>query len=90
MSRDVERFMNLIWLTDYIRNLIYAENNSIEKSKDLIEILDWCKYKNVQEIIDLNNKHINRAIKEVLQNERLVKILKEETNIDIIDFEKIL
>ena len=37
----------------------------------------------VQEIINLNNYYINKAIKEVLQNERFINKIKEDTNIEI-------
>ena len=86
MCTDMELFINLIFLTDYMNNLFFTGNpDNVEKNKDILFALDdWHKYKNVQEIIDLNNKHINNAIKEVLKNERCIKIIKERTNIDII------
>lgn len=85
MSSDVERFINLINMTDYIKDLVFSKKENIEKYKDVIEMLDWNKYKDVQEVIKLNNMHINNAIKEVLSNEKFVNIIKEDTNINIED-----
>ncbi len=84
MSNDIERFINMIFLTKYMNDLLFENENSVEKNKDIIIVLEDCnKFKSVQEIIDLNNKHINNAIKEVLNNEFFLKTLKEDTNIDI-------
>lgn len=83
MSNDIERFINLIFMTNYMNNLLFKKDGGVEANKDIVEILDWNKFKSVQEIIDLNNQHINNAIKEILNNEKLVKILKDETNINI-------
>lgn len=67
-----------------MNDLLFENENSVEKNKDIIIVLEDCnKFKSVQEIIDLNNKHINNAIKEVLNNEFFLKTLKEDTNIDI-------
>ena len=74
----------MIFLTKYMNDLLFENENSVEKNKDIIIVLEDCnKFKSVQEIIDLNNKHINNAIKEVLNNEFFLKTLKEDTNIDI-------
>ena len=84
MSNDIERYINMIFLTKYMNDLLFENENSVEKNKDIIIVLEDCnKFKSVQEIIDLNNKHINNAIKEVLNNEFFLKTLKEDTNIDI-------
>ena len=84
MNNDIERFINMIFLTEYMNDLLFENENSVEKNKDIIIALEDCnKFKSVQEIIDLNNKHINNAIKEVLNNEFFLKTLKEDTNIDI-------
>ena len=84
MSNDIERFINMIFLTKYMNDLLFENENSVEKNKDIIIVLEDCnKFKSVQEIIYLNNKHINNAIKEVLNNEFFLKTLKEDTNIDI-------
>lgn len=85
MSSDIERFINLINMTDYMKSLIFSEKENVEKYKDVIELLEWNKYKDVQEIIKLNNEHINNAIKEVLSNEKFIEIIKEDTNINIED-----
>lgn len=67
-----------------MNDLLFENEDSVEKNKDIIIALeDWDKFKNVQEIVNLNNKHINNAIKEVLNNEYFLKTLKEDTNIDI-------
>lgn len=84
MSNDIECFINMIFLTEYMNDLLYNDKDGIEKNKDIIYLLqDWNKYKNVQEIIELKNKHINNAIKEVLNNDFFLKKLREDTKIDI-------
>lgn len=83
MSSDIERFINLINMTNYMNNLIFTKKENVEKYKDIIETLDWSRYKDIQEIIELDNTHINNAIKEVLSNEKFVKVIKEDTNINI-------
>ena len=75
--------MNLICMTNYMTNLIYGKIGNVEKYKDVIKLFDWFQYKEAKDIVKLNNKHINNAIKEVLQNERFVKILNEETDINV-------
>lgn len=85
MSSDIERFINLINMTNYMNNLIFTKKENVEKYKDIIETLDWSRYKDIQEIIELDNTHINNAIKEVLSNEKFVKVIKEDTNINIED-----
>ena len=77
-------------MTNYMTNLIYGKTGNVEKYKDVISLFDWFQYKEVNDIVRLNNKHINNAIKEVLQNKRFVKILNEETNIDVEEIEQIL
>ncbi len=84
MSSDMEQFINLILMTEYMNNLLLGGKNKLRENKDIIIALeDWSKYKDVQELINLNNKHINNAIREVLSNEKFVKEIKENTNIDI-------
>ena len=87
MSSDIEKLINLIYMTDTMRNLRSTEFGKflgcIEQTQD------WNKFKNIQEIIDLNNTHINDAIKEILNNERFVNIIKENTGIDITILEKL-
>lgn len=90
MGSDIECFMCLIMNSQYMLKLIYDGQDSIEKHKDVIELFDWSKYKEAKDIIKLNNKHINNAVKEVLQNEKLVNELKENTNIDIEGIKKLL
>ena len=76
MSSDIEMFICLIMHT--------------EKYKDVIELFDWFQYKKAKDIVKLNNEHINNAIKEVLQNEKFIKKLKEDTEIDIEEIRKML
>lgn len=84
MSNDIECFINMIFLTEYMNDLLYNDKDGIEKNKDIIYLLqDWNKYKNVQEIIELKNKHINNAIKEILNNDFFLNKLREDTKIDI-------
>ena len=80
----MEVFINMIFLTEYMNDLLYNNKDGIEKNKDVIFLLqDWNKYRSVQEIIELKNKHINNAIKEVLNNDFFLKKLRKDTKIDI-------
>lgn len=81
MNNDIELFVNLIFMTEYMNKL--QDNNFREYLECANLTDDWSKFKDVNEILNLNNKDINNAIKEILQNERYVKKIKEDTNIDI-------
>ena len=74
-------------MTDTMRSL---RSSDFGKFLGCIEqTQDWNKFKNIQEIIDLNNTHINDAIKEILKTEKFVNIIKENTGIDITILEKL-
>ena len=81
MCSDIELFINLIYMTDIMNNLQDKNFNQYLECVRLTQ--DWEKFDDVQEIINLNNYYINKAIKEVLQNERFINKIKEDTNIEI-------
>ncbi len=81
MCSDIELFINLIYMTDIMNNLQDENFNQYLECVRLTQ--DWEKFDDVQEIINLNNYYINKAIKEVLQNERFINKIKEDTNIEI-------
>lgn len=89
MSNDAERLQCLLLnFTDTMQNLF---KNDIEKYLDIIKkIEDWNNFKTIEDYIKLNNENINKALIELYQNEKCIKILKEQTNIDISTIEKML
>lgn len=89
MSNDAERLQCLlVKFTNTMQDLF--NDNFEEYLKVLNKIDDWNKFKSIEAYIALNDKYINKALKELAQNERCIKILKDETNIDISIFKKIL
>lgn len=89
MSNDAEQLQSLLLnFTDTMQNLF---KDDIEKYLDIIKkIEDWNNFKTIEDYIKLNNDYINKALIELYRNERCIKILREETNIDISAIEKIL
>lgn len=89
MSNDAERLQCLLLnFTDTMQNLF---KNDIEKYLDIMKkIEDWNKFKTIEDYISLNDDYINKALIELYQNEKCLKILKEQTNIDVSTIEKIL
>lgn len=81
MCSDIELFINLIYMTDIMNNLQDENFNQYLKCVRLTQ--DWEIFYNIQDIINLNNRYINKAIKEVLQNEKFIKKIKENTNLEI-------
>ncbi len=81
MCSDIELFINLIYMTDIMNNLQDENFNQYLKCVRLTQ--DWETFDNVQDIINLKNHYINKAIKEVLQNEKFIKKIKENTNLEI-------
>lgn len=82
MSNDAERLQCLILkFTNTMQNLFL--NNIEEYLKIIDKIQDWNKFKTIKDYIDLNNNYINKALIELAQDEKCLKILKEETSIDI-------
>lgn len=93
MCSDLELFVNLIGKISSISDILYFKKEKIpkEKKEEIVNVLyDWQRYKNIQEIIELNNEYINSAIKEVLNNPRFIKIIKEDTKIDIEEIRQML
>jgi len=89
MSNDAERLQCLLVnFTNTMHNLF--QNDIKEYLNVLSKIEDWNKFKTIEDYIALNDKNINKALKELAQNEICIKILKEETNIDISKLNKLL
>ena len=80
----METFTCMILNTEYMRKLLFSGN--VEKYQTEINIIEnWENYKNVKDILDLKNENINKAIKEILANDKLVKELESSTNIKVED-----
>lgn len=89
MSNDAERLQCLILkFTNTMQNLF--SNNLEEYLKIVDKIQDWDKFQTIEDYINLNNKYINKALIELVQDEKVLKILKEETNIDTSKISKLL
>lgn len=84
MCSDIELLINLIYMTETMESL---KNKDFDKYLSCIEqTQDWEKFKQVSDIINLNDKYIDKAIEEIIQSERLLNIIKENTDININDF----
>ena len=81
MCSDIELFINLIYMTSIMYKLQEKDFNEYLKCIKLTQ--DWEKFSNVQDIVKLNNSYINEAINEVLQNERFINKIKENTKINL-------
>ena len=80
----METFTCMILNTEYMRKLLFSGN--VEKYQTEINIIEnWENYKSVKDILDLKNENINKAIKEILANDKLVKELESSTNIKVED-----
>ena len=89
MSNDAERLQCLILkFTKTMQNLF--RENIQEYLKIVDKIQDWNKFQTIEDYIKLNNEYINKALKELAKNDKCLKILKEETNIDITKINKLL
>jgi hypothetical protein len=89
MSNDAERLQCLILkFTNTMQNLF--SNNLEEYLRIVDKIQDWDKFQTIEDYINLNNKYINKALIELVQDEKVLKILKEETNIDTSKISKLL
>lgn len=89
MSSDAERLQCLILkFTNTMQNLF--SNNIEEYLKIVDKIQDWNKFQTIEDYIKLNNEYINKALKELANDEKCLKILKEETNIDTTPIKKLL
>ena len=89
MSNDAERLQCL--LVKFTNTMQSLFQNDIEEYMNVLsKIDDWNKFKTIEDYIALNDKNINRALKELAQNEVCIKILKEETNIDISKLDKLV
>lgn len=65
MGSDVEAFCCEILNTQYMTKLLF-HTDKLENYKDVVDILfNWEKFNNINEIKELNNVHINNAIKEI-------------------------
>lgn len=89
MSNDAEQLQCLLLqFTETMQNLF--KNNIEEYLKIVKKIEDWNCFKTIEDYINLNNNYINRALVELYQNDKCVKILKEETSINLSAIEKLL
>lgn len=89
MSSDAERLQCLILkFTNTMQNLF--SNNIEEYLKIVDKIQDWNKFQTIEDYINLNNEYINKALKELVNDEKCLKILKEQTNIDISGIKNII
>lgn len=88
MSNDVERFINLIYMTKVMSDLRIT--NFSEFLKCVEQTQDWNKYEDIYEIVKIDNVYINNAIQELIFNKTFLKVLKEEINIDIDKIKHIL
>lgn len=90
MSSDIETFLCMVQYTKYMTNLLFESKESANKYIEEIEILFGEEnFKHIKEIVELNNKHINSAIKELLKNQKQIDELIEETNITKEEIEEI-
>ena len=71
MGNDIESFMCMILNTEYIINLLFHSDN-VEKYKEEIDIIEnWEKFKSIDDIKKIHNKHINEAIKELENHKKI-------------------
>lgn len=81
MCSDLELFLNLVYMTSIMTNL---QNSNFEEYLKCIELTqDWEKFRNIQDIVELNNVYLNNAIKELIQKEEFINKIKENTEIEI-------
>ncbi len=88
MCSDIELFINLIYMTETMKNL--QDTNFDKYLKCIKQTQDWEKFKDVSDIIKLNNNYINKAIKEITNNNEYLKMITDETKFDWKKIEKIL
>jgi len=82
MSSDIETFLCMVQYTEYMNNLIFHSGKEVEEFEEEITILNSDrKFKKIKEIVQLNNYHINNAIKELLRDKENVNCLIQNTNI---------
>lgn len=88
MCSDIELFINLIYMTETMNNL---QDENFDKYLECIkQTQDWERFKDISDIIKLNNNYINKAIKEVIINKEYIKAIKNTTKIDLKEIEKTL
>lgn len=88
MCSDVELFINLIYMTETMKKL---QDVNFDKYLECInQTQDWENFKDISDIIKLNNNYINKSIKEITNNNEYIKIIKDTTKIDFEKIEKIL
>lgn len=70
MGNEIEAFACEILHTEYMLNLLF-HSDGVEKHKKEIELLEnWEKFKSIEEIKQIDNKHIQNAIKELEQKNK--------------------
>lgn len=75
MSSKMETFDCLIYYTKYMMNLWDENLEEYLECRELTQ--NWDKFEKVEDFVNLNNKHINNAIKEMLASEEFMKELEE-------------
>lgn len=80
MCSDMELFINLIYMTETMKNL---QDTNFDKYLECIKkTQDWERFKDVLDIIKLDNNYINKAIKEIINNKEHIKVIKDKIKID--------
>lgn len=88
MCSDIELFINLIYMTETMKNL---EDRDFDEYLNCVkQTQDWERFKDFSDIVNLSNDYINRAIEELKNNKEYSEILKNETKIDWDKIEKSL
>jgi len=77
MCNDIELFNNLIMTTSVIPSIIDNTDEHIKIATLLEEIKDISDYQRI------DNPVVKQAIKEVLENERFISIIKNDTKLDV-------
>lgn len=75
MSSKMETFDCLIYNTKYMMKLW---NENFKEYLECIKLTqDWEKFDKIEDFVNLNNKHINNAIKEIFADELFMKYIIE-------------
>lgn len=71
----METFDCIIYNTKYMHSLFF---DNIDEYLECIKLTqDWEKFDKVEDFVNLDNVHINNAIKEVLASEKFMRDLEE-------------
>lgn len=81
MCNDIEILINIIYTTNVMKNLF--EKNFDEYLKCIEQTQYWNKIKNIDELLNRKNIYIIEAVKEVLETDKFISIIKCSTKLDI-------